>query len=965
MGNHRLLTLDNDPTTREPTVEVAHEALLREWPRLRRWLAQSRDDVRLQRSLATYAAEWLQNNQEDGFLLRGSRLDLFAGWAATMDLALTPDEQAFLDASAAARQRREAEEQSRQQRELETAQRLVQEQTRRAEEQTQAAQGLRRRAYYLVGALAVAVILAVVAVLASRQSSLNADTAQTNANLAATSEAEAITEASQRATAQAVAAQERDAAVSAEATAVAEGIRADEQRDAALAAKAEAEEARQIADEQRLAAEEQTIISFSRELAAASLNSLEADPELSILLALEALSTRDTLEAERALHQATVASRLRQTFFNESTGSVWLAASPDGQTIFVSGAGGGTAWDTTTGNVLYSFPVPGDDWINRADFSPNNSLLVLPGESYDADGGDLPGEVTIIDAITGQELVRFVAHEAWMQEAKFSPDGTLFATTSGDLTVKVWDLEATLEAGTGQLVATFCCTDDWNNGLEFNRRSDHLAINMGEGELVIWDITSGDKLFTLGPNIRYEAAYSPDGHYLVTAGNIGNLDVWDAATGERLFRTIGHSGNALSHVQFNHDGSQIVSTSNDGSVSLWRFSSSGLEEIQKIPNHAGNVGGAAFSQDGTFLYTSSNDGTTRIWDVSAAGNSELAAIKTHDDIRTSDFHLIADGSQLVTVGYDGMLRLWDAQIWEEIRAIQAHAGRISEIDVSPDGQMIATVSVDDVTPRIWDAITWQQLFTLEGHRLQEQSFNRGVFAVHFSPDGQRLATAGADGTVRIWDADGGDLLMTLVGHDGWVIRLDYSPDGKLLATAGNDRTIKVWDAVNGKMLLTTGNAPASGGYWGLAFSPDGSRLAAGGSSQEIDLWQLPADPWQATDEDVVQLFRLQSGSGWVAQMNFSPDGERIAIPGLAGLVEIRDVETGEFLLGLQHPAAVSKAEFTPDGNRLMTAGWDGIFRIWALDLEELTALAQSRITRVITEAECQAYLHLEACPVDE
>ncbi|KAA3664796.1 MAG: hypothetical protein DWQ04_03850, partial [Chloroflexi bacterium] len=177
-------------------------------------------------------------------------------------------------------------------------------------------------------------------------------------------------------------------------------------------------------------------------------------------------------------------------------------------------------------------------------------------------------------------------------------------------------------------------------------------------------------------------------------------------------------------------------------------------------------------------------------------------------------------------------------------------------------------------------------------------------------------------------------------------------------------TIRVWDAHNGQMLLTTGNAPASSGYWGLAFSPVGSRLAAGGSSQEIEVWQLPADPWQATDEDMVKLFQLQSGSGWVDQMNFSPDGERIAIPGLAGLVEIRDAETGEFLLGLQHPAAVAKAEFTSDGKHLMTSGWDGIFRIWALDLAELTTLAQSRITRSLTEAECQQYLHLDSCPVE-
>ncbi len=88
-GRYRLLTFDHDPVSREPTVEVAHEALLREWERLRDWLDESRDDVRLQRSLALFAAEWADNNQAEGFLLRDSRLDLFTGWAAGTNLALT------------------------------------------------------------------------------------------------------------------------------------------------------------------------------------------------------------------------------------------------------------------------------------------------------------------------------------------------------------------------------------------------------------------------------------------------------------------------------------------------------------------------------------------------------------------------------------------------------------------------------------------------------------------------------------------------------------------------------------------------------------------------------------------------------------------------------------------------------------------------------------------------------------
>ena len=96
---YRLLSLDHDPLTRSPTVEVAHEALLQEWERLREWLNTSRADVRLQRQLAAHAAEWDRAKHDVSYLLRGSRLKQFERWSAETELALTPGERAYLDAS--------------------------------------------------------------------------------------------------------------------------------------------------------------------------------------------------------------------------------------------------------------------------------------------------------------------------------------------------------------------------------------------------------------------------------------------------------------------------------------------------------------------------------------------------------------------------------------------------------------------------------------------------------------------------------------------------------------------------------------------------------------------------------------------------------------------------------------------------------------------------------------------------
>ena len=98
-ARYRLLTFDRDALTHDPTLEVAHEALIRTWPRLRTWLDESRDDIRQQRLLAAAASEWEAAGRDRSYLLTGSRLAQFEGWAEQTDVALTPDEHAFLEAS--------------------------------------------------------------------------------------------------------------------------------------------------------------------------------------------------------------------------------------------------------------------------------------------------------------------------------------------------------------------------------------------------------------------------------------------------------------------------------------------------------------------------------------------------------------------------------------------------------------------------------------------------------------------------------------------------------------------------------------------------------------------------------------------------------------------------------------------------------------------------------------------------
>ena len=124
-GSSRLLSFDRDARSHQPTVEVAHEALLRSWPRLRGWIEGAREDVRMSRRLHVAAMEWIDAEREPSFLLRGGQLGQFEAWAIHSSVVPTAEERSFLDASVDARSAEEAAEEARVTREIATERRSV------------------------------------------------------------------------------------------------------------------------------------------------------------------------------------------------------------------------------------------------------------------------------------------------------------------------------------------------------------------------------------------------------------------------------------------------------------------------------------------------------------------------------------------------------------------------------------------------------------------------------------------------------------------------------------------------------------------------------------------------------------------------------------------------------------------------------------------------------------------------
>jgi eukaryotic-like serine/threonine-protein kinase len=250
---------------------------------------------------------------------------------------------------------------------------------------------------------------------------------------------------------------------------------------------------------------------------------------------------------------------------------------------------------------------------------------------------------------------------------------------------------------------------------------------------------------------------------------------------------------------------------------------------------------------------------------------------------------------------------------------------------SPDGKLLAAASSSPLQfnqggdIRVWRLENGHEVARYVGHR-------GGVFCVSFSPDGQRLLSAGEDGTVRLWDVESGRELLKLEGHTGAANAAQFSPDAKLIASVGGDLRnphakgeVILWDAASGAKLKTLvgGNVLLRG----LAFSPDGTLLAACGGEPlergEIHVWQIPSGELVRT---------IITPGGGVNDVAFDPSGLRLAA-GLQDMtVRLWDPRTGESLLTLNgHTAPVMSVAFSRDGRKLGSAAGAlrrGEGRIW-------------------------------------
>ncbi|MFT7549134.1 MAG: WD40 repeat protein, partial [Candidatus Azotimanducaceae bacterium] len=733
----RLIVIDE-----EGAVEVAHEALIRNWPLLRNWIDNNREILRFVRQLQEDAEEWEQLVQEQegktGALYRDYKLQRAVEW-----LNDQPSNNDGLVAQFIKESKKEAEKELRR----------LQNRTR------------------------IAFALAVLGFVLAGFAIFFYGNANANANEAIAARSTAVFNQEQAIVAQGVAEESQQEALLSAETARIEKERADQKSVEADSARAIAEQNEIVADEARaiaVASEQkaekqakytqlQALVRLSTAILPEGRSPSVDELELSLLMAVQGVKLNQDSENKLETFYIDRQARLLadhliqptwEEIFKHEAAINSVSFSPAEQLIASGGADGMLAlWDLTSkqkGQPMESIVLRKEgDQIESVSFSPSGEVLATGGAD---------GRVRLWPVGRNSDFRPVVIgdHADAVNSVAFSPNSQWLASGSADGIVQLWDLnifENNREAD-AYVIET---GEEWIRTVAFSSDSLTLATGGADGVIQLWDLSQmGNGVMPDSLEIRgmdewvFTLAFSPDNRLLAAAGLSGDIYIWELNNSEpdpntSPFILDAHVDRVLS-LDFSSDAKQLASSSWDQTIRLWPIDQLG-KDIQStlLKGEEDWILAVSFSQDDNQLVSGVANGAIQLWDLGES-QKRIDLLKGHiSDVRT--VAISSNGENIASGSYDGSIRLWDVSNKNAPSRVFVDQGNeVLSVAFKPNSDLMVS----------GDSGGLLQLWIPENQEQNPQSIkghDDKIWAVVYSPEGTFVASAGLDGMVHLWDSN--------------------------------------------------------------------------------------------------------------------------------------------------------------------------------------------------------------------
>jgi WD40 repeat protein len=528
-----------------------------------------------------------------------------------------------------------------------------------------------------------------------------------------------------------------------------------------------------------------------------------------------------------------------------------ISFSNDGQKIASSGEDGKTKiWDLS-GNLITELPKEKEGGIKSVSFSPDGKKIAISGDYGIASIWDLStkksvqlkGHTDKINSITfsadgnriatagkdgtvrfwnlsGKQLSQITPHKGQpVVHVSFSPNGQLLATAGEDNVARIWNLS-------GQEKKKLEGHQGWVIFVNFSPDGKRLVTTSNDSTVRVWDI-SGKEIYKFQghESAVLSASFSSDGKYLASAGNDGKTRIWNLSNRQitQAIKFNGHQDDVNS-LSISPDGKLMASGDNDGIVRFWDLSSKKQIGKELKADNTGRIYSVKFSPDGKSLVTGGQEGIAKIWDLST--RKQINQFKgNYSFVSSLSFSL--DGKYIATIRGNKQAKIWRPD-QEKVISLEGHQSGAYRISFNPKKQIIATGGLDG-TVGLWnfDGNKANKISIWPGHQVN-------ITSLSFSQDGNLFATGDGSSVVKIWDLSVNKQLEFFSYQSG-VRGLSFSPDGQYLATGGIDGTVRVWD-LQGRQISEF--KIEQGSVWDVSFSPDGKSIIAGGEKGSLQLWKF-------------------------------------------------------------------------------------------------------------------------------